>query len=92
MVGCSSALQLSAWQAGRIAQENEDSVLATLRAQDLDSMSFLDFLAYILLFIDIHEDINEEPITLVRCLSAWRTGVHLVAYVLCSVWHGACCV
>ena len=31
----------------------------------LKSLSFINFLTYILLFIDIHEDINAKPMTMV---------------------------
>jgi Ca2+-binding EF-hand superfamily protein len=44
-------------QSGRIAEEHQQQVMTQLAAQGFDSMSFFDFLAYVPLFVDIHDDI-----------------------------------
>jgi Ca2+-binding EF-hand superfamily protein len=50
-------------KAGRIAVEHEDEVMDQLSAQGYASLSFLDFLAYVPLFMDIHDDINTNTLT-----------------------------
>jgi hypothetical protein len=50
-------------KAGRIAVEHENEVMEQLAGQGMDSLSFLDFLAYVPLFMDIHEDINANTLT-----------------------------
>jgi hypothetical protein len=48
-------------KAGRIAPEHEEEVLSQLEEQGFHTLSFLDFLSYVPLFVDIHEDINANP-------------------------------
>jgi hypothetical protein len=48
-------------KAGRIAEEHEVEVLDTLREQGKHHLTFIDFLAYVPLFVDIHDDINSNP-------------------------------
>jgi Ca2+-binding EF-hand superfamily protein len=49
-------------KAGRIAVEHEQEVMEQLAGRGMDSLSFLDFLAYVPLFMDIHEDINANAL------------------------------
>lgn len=48
-------------KAGRIADEHEEHVIQTLEEQGYSALSFLDFLSYLPLFVDIHDDINKNP-------------------------------
>jgi Ca2+-binding EF-hand superfamily protein len=44
-------------KSGRIAEEHQHQVMTQLAAQGFNSLSFFDFLAYVPLFVDIHDDI-----------------------------------
>ena len=48
-------------QAGRIAQDNQDQCIAELRSKGYEHLTFLDFLAYCPLFVDIHKTITADP-------------------------------
>jgi len=48
-------------KAGRIAPEHEEDVMTKLEEKGFHTLSFLDFLAYVPLFVDIHDDINSNP-------------------------------
>jgi len=48
-------------KAGRIADEHEEEVMMKFADAGMHTLSFLDFLAYVPLFVDIHDDINSNP-------------------------------
>ena len=48
-------------KAGRIADEHEEEVMEKFREAKMYTLTFLDFLAYVPLFVDIHDDIHANP-------------------------------
>jgi Ca2+-binding EF-hand superfamily protein len=50
-------------KSGRIAEEHQHQVMTRLAAQGFDSLSFFDFLAYVPLFVDIHDDIVSHTLS-----------------------------
>ena len=48
-------------KAGRIADEHEEEVMSKFTDAGMYTLSFLDFLAYVPLFVDIHDDIHSNP-------------------------------
>lgn len=48
-------------KAGRIADSHAEEVVERLRQSGHEQLTFLDFLAHIPLFVDIHDDITTNP-------------------------------
>ena len=48
-------------KSGRIAESHEKDVISRLRSDGQNELTFLDFLAHVPLFVDIHNDIAENP-------------------------------
>lgn len=46
----------------QVSEENLAEILDTLRQNEMDPMTFLDYLAYIPLFCDLHEQALAAPL------------------------------
>eukprot|EP00042_Codosiga_hollandica_P035860 m.268977 g.268977 ORF g.268977 m.268977 type:complete len:929 (+) comp54734_c0_seq2:265-3051(+) len=53
-------------KAGRISEEHEEEAVGYLIQQGLQDLSFLDFMVYLPLFLDIHSDILSFPLSMDR--------------------------
>merc|ERR1712110_934733 len=49
------------FRAGGLAQRQVDDILVALRSNGMDPLTYLDYLAYIPMFIDVHTDIIANP-------------------------------
>lgn len=49
--------------AGRLEESNKTVILEGVLQGDKDTLGFLDFVAYLPLFVNIHDDINAKPLT-----------------------------
>ena len=48
--------------AGRLEESNKTVIREGLVRGDKDTLGFMDFVAYLPLFVDIHDDINTNPL------------------------------
>ena len=53
-------------EAGRLEESNKTVILEGVVRCNKDTLGFLDFVAYLPLFVNIHDDINAEPLTTKR--------------------------
>lgn len=59
-------LSIEIKSAGTVSRTDEDAILGVLQADNVQQMTFLDFLAYMPLFLKIHDSILSNPLEMQR--------------------------